>query len=170
MTKEHVVISFNNFKETCENYQKICELEEITDQNTFENFYRNRVYYGFPVNREKFKLVKLPGSDLWHPIDSGLADVIVYLNEKGYTTKYCCSGHKPDFEGGYIYFASLDPEKIDAILNLAFGWMMSDQMYVRAEVNDRNEVTIRFRPISRYDKSQERMLWAIKQSTFDFIK
>lgn len=170
MTKERAVISFNDFKETCENYQKICELEGIIDQDTFENFYRNRVYFGFPQRKEKFRLIHVPGMSEWVAIDYGLADVIEYLNQKGYITKYCCSGHKFDkYTSGYIYFAALDKEKQATLLDLAFGLTLSGQMYVKVEVPSDDEIIIRFRPNVPNEDNNCIMLEAIRRAVIDFI-
>ena len=162
--------SFENFKKTCENYKEVCEAEGITNEETFENFYQTRLYYGFPERNEKFRLIRLPDYTEWVAIDSGLADTIVHLNQHGYKTKYCCEGHKyEEYLTGYIYFAALSEEKQNTLLNLAFGLMLSGRMYVKAEVEN-DEVTIRFRPNVANEAGKGQMLWAIRQATLDFIE
>lgn len=161
--------SFEDFKKTCENYAEICEAEEIVDEKTFQWFCQNRLYYGFPERGEKFKLVRLPGYTEWVAIDYGLADIIVYLNEHGYPTKYCCEGHKyENYRGGYIYFEALPEEKQERLLNLAFGLMLSDQVYMKAEVEN-DEITIRFRPNIEDEHSHDMMLGALQRVFYDFI-
>jgi len=161
--------SLEDFKKACENYEEICEAEEIVDEKTFQGFCRNRLYYGFPERGEKFKLVELPGYTEWVPIDAGLADIIVHLNEHGYPTKYCCEGHKSDnYHSGYIYFEALPEEKQEVLLNLAFGLMLSDRVYMKAEVSN-DEVTLRFRPNVEVKESHDIMLEAIRQVFYDFI-
>lgn len=37
-------------------------------------------------------------------LDELIAPTIILLNQKGYTTKYCCSGHWYENPNGYIFF------------------------------------------------------------------
>ena len=161
--------SFESFKKSCENYEEVCRIEGIVDDKTFKSFYKTKIYYGFPSKGERFKLVRLPGYTEWVPIDAGLADIIVYLNEHGYPTKYCCEGHKyENYRGGYIYFEALPEEKQERLLNLAFGLMLSDQVYMKAEVSN-DEVTLRFRPNIEDEHSHDMMLGALQRVFYDFI-
>lgn len=70
-------------------------------------------------------------------IDVEIAPLIKKLNEKGFYTRYCCSGHEEDeYHDMYIMFASLDKEKL-RILNTLTGPIddfLSETMYMIDDV------------------------------------
>ena len=104
---------FYLFENYCDNYSDIVKSEGVT-KSTFGDFMENKVCFGFP-NKTRFRLVNLKGQDKYVPVDSGICRAIVHLNERGYTTKYCCEGH--GHGNGYIYFELLDEEKSNALVD-----------------------------------------------------
>lgn len=88
------------------------------------------------LDSSKTKIINLNGKDV--EIDIMIAELIKKLNEKGFTTKYCCSGHDDDaYTGGYIAFdMSVNVDIIEMICNIrSFKWehtytLWSENMYV----------------------------------------
>lgn len=59
------------------------------------------------------------GKTYQRDIDVEIAPLIKKLNEKGFYTQYCCSGHEEDeYHDMYIMFTSLEKEKLDILEEL----------------------------------------------------
>jgi hypothetical protein len=56
------------------------------------------------------------GKTYQRDIDVEIAPLIKKLNDKGFYTQYCCSGHEEDeYHDMYIMFTSLEKEKLDIL-------------------------------------------------------
>ena len=59
-------------------------------------------YNVFNIKSERCPIAKCGGEII--EVDELFVDTIIILNQKGYYTKYCCSGHTYKTDNSYIYF------------------------------------------------------------------
>lgn len=74
------------------------------------------------VNKHETVKIDIPapnGKTYQRDIDVEIAPLIKKLNEKGFYTRYCCSGHEDDeYHDMYIMFACLNEEKLRLLNDL----------------------------------------------------
>lgn len=139
MENKKIIQEYKKFKKYCINP------EVLKDINTFEEFheyYEKARYYPSPNN--KFKFIRVGRNRDLEPVDYGVADLMEELNEKGYTTKYCCSGHAREFyKSGYIYFDqnSICSEKLQRLKDI----LEIDSEFVKFSIDSSGDI-IRFSP------------------------
>ena len=120
---ENNILTIRDFESMVENATEIINENNLTDDN-LADFMENKLTYIFIKNGHKIKLIKdLKGSDKYTPIDTNLVELIIYLNENGYYTDWCCEGSEND-GNGYLAFTNnlngveITKDKIYEIINV----------------------------------------------------
>lgn len=157
-----MMLTFDEFKKNCLNSSEIISSERIETEEDFDNFYNTKVDYSFPAKEVKFEMISLvPGK--YSPIDSGLCKTIVHLNNRGYTTKYCCEGHpgergRGEYLEGYIFFGPLGKERLENLTECFLRLALSGKLYVLVEDGPgEGEIIFRFITTHTHEESMKRI-------------
>lgn len=98
----------------------LCNYCEGMTNERFEEMMEDYKQECDPSERKLFRDIKRPdGSTENVALDFYMVDIIEKLNDMGYYTEYCCSGHMEDaFLGMYIVFLNMDESKCCEITRL----------------------------------------------------
>lgn len=113
------ILTLDDFKTMVENNSDIINENNLTNNNLAE-FLSNKITYIISKDDHKVNLIKnLKIRGKYTPIDVNLTELILYLNEKGYYTDWCCEGNEKN-GNGYISFT-----------NGLNGVTISDEKYIK---------------------------------------